>query len=533
MASDKQSTNADTPDTTGDSSADAVDSTRRTVLKGVAAAGLAAPLASGNVSADHGTYADRFGTVVDMVDAGADPDGDESITSVIKEHADDDTVLYFPEGRYYMDEQVRFTGFKNFGIVGNGATIVPANYWDFKDDGGKWRLFRLGIYYNESYDLLFEGFTIDQSADDTGVRVLEADVNDGLEVRDIEIVGQHDSGVKGPGRFCVNDPDGTGVVENFRAPDGGEWVQNTPNDGNLWRGPSGITCNEYHRGDITFQDCALGGFPDNGLYAIANGPDSGTVRVHGGYYENSEAASIRLGGVDSYIEGATVEVNENREYDTNQVGIRLEHGDVGIWSTDVRITAPNGNAVRTIEPDSVWIATSNFLIEGDVVSHGINVSPRTGRFTINDIDIEINTRGGAAIRLEDAGSDPEKVVIEEATVHGNAGHEINRSGIWSNRANVEFRKLDVDQTGGELRRAVTHSGKDALIYDSNLRGRDTAFYNEGDGAWFESNYAETESDNEAIRLIDGSGITIKYNEVENGIDLDGVDDYRAWGNKYF
>ena len=527
MASDKQSTNADTSDTTDDSSADAVDSTRRTVLKGVTAAGIAVPFASRGARATH-EYEDRFDTIVNMEDAGADTSGGEPINGVLDEHAADDTLLYFPEGRYYMDRQFRFTGFENFGLVGDGATLVPANYWDFDRENA--RLFRLGIYYNSGRDLLFEGFTVDQTADDTGIRVLEADIADGLEVRNVDIVGQHDSGLYGPGRFCINDPDGTGIVENFNAPDGGAWVQDTPNDGNIWRGPTGIVCNNYHKGQITFKDVTLGGFPDNGLYATG---DEGQVRVHGGYFENSEAASVRLGGDKSYIRNATIEVNENRERDTNQVGIRLEKGDVRVFWTDVTLSSANGDAVRTIEPDNVLISMSNFVIRSDRVNHGINISPRTGTATVNECDIELDTAGGAAVRIEDAGDDPETVLVEQTKVHGDAGHESNRSGIWSNRDNVEYREVDVHQTGGELRRAITNDGKNALIYNSRLVGRDTAFYNIGSGAWFESNYAETSSSNEAIRLLNGSNITIKYNEVENGIELDGVDDYRAWGNKYF
>ncbi len=526
MASDKQSTHADTQNTS-DSSADSVGSTRRTVLKGVAAAGLAAPLASGNASALH-EYEDRFGTIIDMVDAGADPNGDEQINALLEEHADDDTLLYFPEGRYYMDRQFRFTGFDNFGIVGDGATIVPANYWDFDRDNP--RLFRLGIYYSSGRDLLFEGLTIDQTADDTGVRVLEADISDGLEVRNIDIVGQHDSGLAGPGRFCINDAGGSGIVENFNAPDGGAWVQNTPNDGNVWRGPTGILCNDYNEGTITFKNCTLGGFPDNGLYARSDG---GKVQVEGGYYANSQAANIRIGGPNSYVDGATIEINENRDSDTNQLGIRAESSEaIRIRNCTLNLTSPNGDAIRSLDPEYIRITKCNITVHGDGVNHGINIRSDTGRVLLDSLDIDFDTAGGAAIRIEDAGSDPEPTVVEESKIYGDAGHESNRAGIWSNRDNVEYRALDVTQTGSSMRRALVNDGDDALIYNSSFVGSDTAVYNIGNDAWIESVYAMTGNGGEGIRLVDGDGIVIKKCNIENGIELDGVDSYRAWGNDF-
>ena len=159
MASDRQNRNI---------------ASRRTYLKltgGIAAS--AALMGSASASSSKSDYEDQYGTVIDMTEVGADDDGNDSITPVLREHADDDTLLYFPSGEYYMDEQFRFTGFENFGIVGDEATIVPANYYDFDDNGGSYRLFRLGVEYDPGTDLRFEGFTIDQTADDTGIRVIE------------------------------------------------------------------------------------------------------------------------------------------------------------------------------------------------------------------------------------------------------------------------------------------------------------------------------------------------------------------------
>ncbi|WP_223302066.1 hypothetical protein [Haladaptatus sp. R4] len=153
----------------------------------------------GTASSSQSDYSDQYGNVIDVTEAGADNDGNESITPVLEDNADDDTLLYFPEGEYYMDSQFRFTGFTNFGMVGQNATLIPANYNDF-DGGGdnNYRLFRLGVVDQPGKDLRVENFTVDQTEDNTGIRVIEAEVTDGLTIRDIEVKGTHDSGTWGP-----------------------------------------------------------------------------------------------------------------------------------------------------------------------------------------------------------------------------------------------------------------------------------------------------------------------------------------------
>lgn len=72
---------------------------RRTYLKTTGAALTGLAFAS-TASADSSQY----DTVVDIVDAGADPSGDEPIDDVLAKYNKDDTRIEFPTGRYKLDK---------------------------------------------------------------------------------------------------------------------------------------------------------------------------------------------------------------------------------------------------------------------------------------------------------------------------------------------------------------------------------------------------------------------------------------------
>ncbi|MGA9402959.1 right-handed parallel beta-helix repeat-containing protein [Haladaptatus sp.] len=499
-------------------------------MKGVSAAGLCAIGArtmSGRASAQI-PYADDYDTVVNLVeDGGSDPNNGDSITPVLREYADDDTLLYLPSGRYYMDEQFRHTGFDNFGIVGeDDTTIVPANYFDFNDRDWNYRLFRLGISYNPGRDLRVENLNIDQTADDTGIRVIEAAVDDGLLVRDIDIKGKHDSGTWGPGRFVITDSNGTGVVERFHAPDGGAWEKNTPGD-RLWRGPTGIICNHYNRGRMTFKDCSLGGFPDNGLYA-ANG--SGKIVIDGGHYENSQTASLRIGGEDSIIKNATVSVNES-DGKSNQHAIRVENTNyIRIVDCDVEVTDPNGHAIKSMDVGLLSVDGSTVRTAGDGVVHALVVHGRTDKARIKNSTFVHDADGGFSIWIHDG---DDQVLVENSKFTGDGGHVSARAAIRCDRDDCEFRNLDVEQTGSSRRRSLEITSGDCLVYDGSYIGEMTPIIDAGSSTWIQSIYSEAVNGSAGLRLTDSSrDVYIKKNTIVNGIDDRGSYGLAGWGNDF-
>ncbi len=510
---------------------------RRTFLQGLTAAGATGigltTTASASTSDPYAHYYDDYATVVDVVEAGADDTGNESITPVLEAERADDTLFVFPEGRYFMDEQFRFTGFENVGFVGDGATLVPADYYAF--DGPQYRLFRLGVSYSPGRQLRFEGFDVDQTAPDTGIRTIEAYVSDRLEVRDVTIHGQHDSGTWGPGMFNVTDSDGWGIVERFRAPDGGAWVENTPNDGNRWRGPIGIEANQ-NAGTLEFRRCWLGAFPNNGLYAAGG---DGEIIVHGGLYRNSNGANIRVGGRGSEVRWPTVEVDHTRSQDRSQRGIRMENGrNITVHGAAIEVTSPKptSHAISVMNTcESARIENTRLQLEGSDVNHGIVVSPEAGETTIVDTEITHETAGGYPLWIRDSDR-TEQVLAEYLSISGRAGDESGfRDGIRCERDGCRFSHVDVTQYGrnGVDRNAIVNTASDLTVYKSTLRASQYPYIDIGSNAVVRDSDLESSGGHEAVCLYSSSeNPAFKKNRLVDGIRDLGASGVVVWENSY-
>lgn len=503
------------------------------IVAGTAGAGLLAN--AGRVRADTKDevlepYRAEFDTIVDVTDIGADDTGTASVSNVIDDAAADDTLLYFPPGRYRMDSQVRFTGFRQFGMVGNDATLVPDDYYSF--EGPTYRLFRMGVDYNPGYRLVFDGFTVDQTAPETGIRVMDAVVDDGLEVRDVTIEGTHNSGTFGPGRFMISDPDGKGLVERFEAPDGAVWESETPMAGEVWRGPTGILAN-MNEGLLRFKDCVLGPFPDNGLYASGG---SGRIVVDGGRFENSNASNLRIGGDDSVVRGATVRIDTVPDHFDSQRGIRLERcGRITVEDTDVTITRSDGGTHAVVTQDTcgeAWLENLSITVDTSVPSTGIVVSPSADHTTIVDSDITHEGPGGYSILFEGDGSGSGGT-IQNVNISGNAGNEGAAAAIRNLRDDVRFSQNVVDQPGGSGRYALVNLGDDCMVYKGVYRGTQFPILDAGTGTWVEDIYAKSYGDREAYALHDQSAdVYLKRNRLRGGYADFGCEGLKTVGNEF-
>ncbi|XVH33327.1 right-handed parallel beta-helix repeat-containing protein (plasmid) [Haloferacaceae archaeon DSL9] len=442
---------------------------RRGILGSLAAGALgAAVLGSESVAAQPGSeYYDQYSRVVNLVDEGADNTGQEPIDDLLAQFRTDDTLIVFPPGRYLMNQQFRYTGFENFGLVGENATIVHGSVEKVENNSvtegefsGPTRLFRLGVIYSPGANIRFEGFEFDFTDPQTGLRVIEAYASNRLDVAAVDVRGRHDTGAFGPALFCLTDSGGTGLVDGFRAPEGGEFSENTVGASSSRIGPTGMLISPSHQGELWIRDCELGSFPDNGLYV--SGAD-GRIVVDGGTYRNSNVANIRLRGDQSYIRNATIIVDE-RIQGANQRGIRLDVGE-GLWveNTDIHLSEPNGNAIAILNSvGSARIQNTRIHVE-DRPMHAVVVNQNAGAVDILDTEIEMDVAGHAVyIRGQDGESD-ERVLLRRVAVEGDGPGSSGRSAIRCTRANCQFDELDVYQPGDEYRRALAITGSNCTV----------------------------------------------------------------------
>lgn len=345
-------------------------------------------------------YADRFETVVDVVaDAGADPNAEEDIVPLLDEYAGDDTLLYFPEGRYRMGGIWLYPEFENLGVVGDGATIVPRQ--GFND-----YLFVLGVTKRDSRGLLFENVEFDFRDPETHPRPVQVQANGDFLVRDVVARGS-----SGTARFDVTEEGGNGVVRRLRLPDGGM----EPN-------PVGVLVGPENVGTVTFENCHVEGFPGNGLYAS---PSNGPVNVVGGYYANSGIANVRVSG-PTEVRNVHVRCDRSPKGFRNMRGIRLRHGKSALVEN------------CTVEMRDVTYS------EGAIVIEPLMESP-----TIRNVDVEVSADDVMAINAKtpmDTAAEP-AVDCENVTITGSAG--LGPTIRIVDRDACSFGDVDVTQSGDD------------------------------------------------------------------------------------
>jgi hypothetical protein len=499
---------------------------RRTFLSGVGAA-LGAAVTSGTASAYHEQY-----DPIDIVDAGAANDGTESITGILEDlaYGEDEVAIEFPPGEYRMDRQFRFTGFDSFAMFGNDATIVPAPGDEFE---GPARLFKLGTYYNPGDWVRAQNIDVDFTSPNTGLRALQIQSND-FYVRNVNCYGQHDTGTWGPFQFDVTDPDSIAVVKYCDAPGGGKYSENTPQD--IYPspvgggGPTGIIVSPAHKGKVWFNHMNIGGFPDNGLYSSG---DEGTVVVYGGEYRNSNVANIRLDGTHCYIKEVEITVDESRELDRNQRGIRLDDGsDYWVYNSVIDMQHSTGDAIRVTNAaeDAIIQGVSITVDDDERAEDAISISDEAGEVTIFDSDIEM-VRGGNAIDIKAADGGPEPVLVEDVTITGNAsGGYGGSNAIRCERDESRFYNLTVDQPGDDYRRCITLPADDCIVAYGEYRSTHHPIINNGTGTGILGLTAEAYNGYEGIKQYQTQDVAIYDCTIYNGIK--NVGDAILYNNSY-
>jgi len=362
-----------------------------------------------------------YGTVVDAVEVGADPDGEEPIDDAIAPVLGDDTLVWFPAGTYALD-RLRIDDVEHLAMCarpGERVTLAPTEPASAMD--------HRFVEFEGVDGLAVSGFDLDYREPGYGgaFRVLDAG---GFRIRDLRIRGPMPdrSMPQTPAafRFEVTDPGATGLVDGLVARDGGH------DGGNA----IGIYVGHRHAGSLLVRNCEVAGFPNNGLYASSpgyEGPEfrgrDGAVHVRGGHYHNNNVAGVRLGSTGSTARGVSVLVDRtppSHDGTHNARGLRLRN--------------KRGQVVEDCEialgPDAGY----GF---GGLVFH-----PDAGDATVRNTAIRVDADGRYAINALSDGTGPRQgPTFANVSVTGEA------EGGWAvalaGRTGVRFEDCTVRQTG--------------------------------------------------------------------------------------
>lgn len=300
-------------------------------------------------------HSEAFGTVVDAVEAGADPTGAEPIDDLFDTDAADDTLLSFPAGNYRLP-QVELDGYDHLGIAAahdeRPTFFAPADSCHNDDPH---------VQFGRVTDFLLEGIDFDFQKPGAG-GAINVIASGNATVRDVSAQGSCRRQIT-MFRMDVRNPEGVGLVENFRA-------QNVEDSG--WM--TGAYVGLHHSGEITFRNCELSGFTDNGLYGSAPGAEGGgggTVHTEGGEFRNNNVSNIRLGTTGSSARGDTIVVESAPEAESVNIrGIRFRRG-VGqtVEDCDIRfgpdVTDSFGAVVYHADNGGALLADSTITMDSD------------------------------------------------------------------------------------------------------------------------------------------------------------------------
>ncbi|KTG26895.1 hypothetical protein AUR66_15540 [Haloferax profundi] len=234
-----------------------------------------------------------FDRVLDASDF-CDTTGSRDCSSAIEDRLTDGTLIKFPEGEYKIANDIYPGGPSNVGLYSEDGAVfkIPSNHHVtvFLNKGGR--------------NVLFEGIDIDQTADGAfgNMKIL---CQDNAQIRNVEIIGRAPNADQRLDQHIladVYDSDGTSIIQNFKAADGGYL-------GAYRNSAGGIQATPGHHGTLKIIDCHLEEMANNGVYATRN---DGDIQIEGGIYRNNDVAQVRFMGPNSYVDGALIEIDMSK-----------------------------------------------------------------------------------------------------------------------------------------------------------------------------------------------------------------------------
>jgi hypothetical protein len=284
-------------------------------------------------------------TVVNVAETNPDVlDGETPLNEALSTHAGARTNFVLPEGRYHLDGRFEHNGCEAIAVVGYPhATLVvtdPDQQYGL-DVGGGW-----GASPADSATTVeIRNLTFDMSADGVGAQAVSARASHDLRIEDVTVEGECAStGKKALGAIyaAVTHPEGSGVV-TVSLPDGcafepESYPDQSPTESQTSH-PIGVSVTDDHRGALTFRDCHVEGWVNNGGY-LAGG--DGPCFVTGGLWKDNGNANLRLGDGD---EARDVRI-EMGETTYTGCGLWLQEGDCRVSGGELRLPNCDNDGLR-------------------------------------------------------------------------------------------------------------------------------------------------------------------------------------------
>jgi hypothetical protein len=373
-------------------------------------------------------YADQYANVVNAIDAGADPNGTIPINALLEKAATEGTLVSFPKGTYRIDP-LRIEDRNNVAIA--SATDERPTFVATRDIC----LDTAYLRFQDVSNFLFDGIDLDFTRRGAGgeFRVI---ADGDATVQNVEITGSCERQIAAF-RMDVTDPNGVGLVKNL--------VAHHTEPSQL----TGLFVGKGHAGEVTFENCNVTGFSDNGLYASVMGlPDgrNGSVHTVGGSYLNNNISGVRLGSAGSSARNVHVAVDSVPSGDdVNARGIRLRNQrNILVENCRVKFGKNAGESF------------------GGVVFHGDSEGA-----TVRDTHVHVDTEEVPAIHaFEPNQDDNDTLTFENVTVTGNAAGSY--AATISGRDGTTFKNCRFKQSGKNRGGIRLENSKGCSIVDSHI-----------------------------------------------------------------
>ncbi len=321
--------------------------------------------------------------VVNVADAEPDAlDGEKPLNEVLEAHASARTKFVLPEGRYHLDGRFAHNDCEAVAVVGDPhATLVvtdPDQQYGL-DVGGGW-----GASPESSATTVdIRDLTFDMTADGVGAQAVSARASDDLRIENVAVEGECASaGKKALGAIyaAVTHPGGAGEV-NVSLPDGCAFRPDAYPDQSSAESqtshPIGISVTDDHRGELTFRDCHVEGWVNNGGY-LADG--EGPCIVEGGLWKDNGNANLRLGDGDE-AHGMEIEVDETAY---TCCGLWLQEGDTRVSESEVRLPNCDNDGLRI---SSRSARVRDLKIDCTSSSRAIKVTDGDGPVVLENVEL--------------------------------------------------------------------------------------------------------------------------------------------------